>query len=263
MIFGLLNNHNHDNRVTSITRILHITTWDYFTSRLPYRLILSQKVVREAIMTELNDLVQELWRTSSDEADRTSLFAMHRLLGILGRCFNHSEVCFDFSTTAFDLADKYVQMTGPDPRDDDSLTSQYYDQWDYDEIDRAETLFDGYRKMFDLLFSKHEDLSDMLRLLPGVVVQRHMSIQEMAELYRVQPDLLERLIKSPFELLRPLHKDSPRYILDDYASGFLKDRDRSQLYYCDPMIQNISICRHFLSLLDGSNAFDLEWYVSA
>ena len=30
--------------------------------------------------------------------------------------------------------------------------------------------------------------------------------------------------------------------------------DRSQLYYCDPMLQHISICRRFLSLLDGFNA---------
>jgi hypothetical protein len=46
-------------------------------------------------MTELNDLVQELWWTSSDGADEASFFAMHRLLEILGRCFDNSEVCFD------------------------------------------------------------------------------------------------------------------------------------------------------------------------
>ena len=82
-------------------------------------------------------------------------------------------------------------------------------------------------------------------------------MEGMADLYRINPDLLERLIKSPIEPLKPSY---PRgsYILDDYLSRFLQDYDRSQLYYCDPMLQHISICRHFLSLLDVSNASDLH-----
>ena len=119
-------------------------------------------------------------------------------------------------------------------------------------------LFDGYRNMLDQSFSKSKDLSDMLKFLPGVVVQKHMSMQGMADLYRTKPDLLERLIKSTIEPLRPSHGPHPRFILDGYLSGFLVDRDRSRLYYCDPILQHISICRHFLSFLDGSNAFDLQ-----
>ena len=124
---------------------------------------------------------------------------------------------------------------------------------------KFEILFDEYRKMFDQSFSKSKDLGDMLRLLPGVVVQREMSMQGMSDLYRIKPDLLECLIKSSIESLRPSRAYS-YYLLDGYLSGFLQDRDRSQLYYCDPMLQHISICRHFLSLLarDGSNAFDLH-----
>ena len=118
-------------------------------------------------------------------------------------------------------------------------------------------LFDGYRKMFDQSFSRSKDLGDVLRFLPGVVVQNHISMQGMADLYRIERDILERLIKSPIE---PLKLSSyTRYILDDYLSGFLQNRDRSQLYYRDPMLQHISICRHFLSLLDGSSVFDLHW----
>ena len=125
-------------------------------------------------------------------------------------------------------------------------------------------LFDGYRKKFDQSFSKSKDLRDMLRLIPGIVAQKPMSMQGMAELYRIKPDLLEHFIKSTIEALKP---SSPsyasgysRYVLDDHLSGFLQDRDRSQLYYCDPMLQHICICRRFLSLLDGlgSNAFDLQ-----
>ena len=118
-------------------------------------------------------------------------------------------------------------------------------------------MLDGYRKMFDQSLSKSKDLGDMLRLLPGVVVQRKMSMQAMINLYRIEPDLLEYLIKSTIEPLR-LGPIGSRYKFDDYLSGFLQDRDRSRLYYCDPMLQHISICCRFLSLLDGTNSFDLQ-----
>ena len=122
-------------------------------------------------------------------------------------------------------------------------------------------LLDGYRKMFDQSICKSKDLGKMLRFLPGVVVQKHMSVQGMADLYRIKPDLLERLIKStPLRSFSGLHgpSSSSPYKLQHYLSGFLQDRDRSQLYYCDPMLQHIFICRHILSLLarDESNAFD-------
>ena len=118
-------------------------------------------------------------------------------------------------------------------------------------------LFDGFRKMFDQSLSKSKDIGDIVRLLPGVVVQNHISMHGMADLYRIKPDLLERLINSTsLEPLRPSGILYPRYILDDYLSGFLQDRDRSQLYYCDPILQHISICRHFLSLLDASIVSD-------
>ena len=99
----------------------------------------------------------------------------------------------------------------------------------------------------------------MLRFLPGVVVQKYMSMQGMADLYKIEPDLLERLIKSTIEPLKSLsshHNVYSPYILGHYLSDFLRDRDRSQLYYCDRMLQHIFICRHILSLLDGFNAFD-------
>ena len=109
--------------------------------------------------------------------------------------------------------------------------------------------------MFDQLFSQSKDLGDMVRLLPGVVVQKKMSMQGMADLYRIKPDLLELTIKFTIEPLKP----SPsHYLLDDYLSGLLQDRNRSQPFYCDPLLQHISICRHFLSLLDGSSAFKFQ-----
>ena len=50
--------------MSSIARILHTATWEYFTSRLPYRFSRSPKVVKEAIMTDINTLVQDFWSSS-------------------------------------------------------------------------------------------------------------------------------------------------------------------------------------------------------
>jgi hypothetical protein len=135
--------------------------------------------------------------------------------------------------------------------------AQSHSDLDLDDIiTKFKILLDGYRNMFDRLFSNSKDLNDMLKFLPGVVVQKHMGIQGMASLYRIRSDLLKRLIK--FFIIKPLKPSPSHYILDDYLSGFLQNRDRSQLFYCDPMLQHISICRQILSLLDGSNALDLQ-----
>ena len=112
--------------------------------------------------------------------------------------------------------------------------------------------------MLDQSLSKFKDLGDMRRLLPGVVVQYEISVQGMANLYGIEPDLLDRLIKSPIEPLK--NASSNTYTLDEYLSGFLQDRDRSRLYYCDPILQHISICRHFLSLLDQSPDASVRLY---
>ena len=116
--------------------------------------------------------------------------------------------------------------------------------------------------MSDQSFSKSKDLGDMLKFLPGVIVLRPMSMQGMSDLYRIKPDLMEHLIKAIIEPLIPLSYPpwESRYLLDDHLFRFLQDRDHSQLYYCDPVLQHISICRQFLSLFDarGSNASDFQ-----
>ena len=247
VIFNPLIIHNHD-RMSSIT---HTTAWIYITPRLPNCFSRSPNAVKEAIMTDINDLVQEFW---SDGAVGASFCAMRRLHEILQRCL---EVSFDIISvfaTAVNLADKNLQISA----------DWHYSQSDLDDRPRIRAklkiLLDEYRKMFDQSFSKSEDLGDVLRFLPGVVVQKQMSMRGMADLYRIKPDLLERLIYSAIEPLKNV-SPYPRYILDDYLSGFLQDRGRSQLYYCDPMLQHISICRKILSLLDRSKAFDLQLWV--
>jgi hypothetical protein len=94
MIFRLSIIHNND-RMSSITRALHPATWIYFTSNLPGRFIGSAEVVKEAIMTDINDLVREFWTTPSDGAVGVPFFAMRRLLEILEMCFNILRVRFD------------------------------------------------------------------------------------------------------------------------------------------------------------------------
>ena len=186
-------------------------------------------------MTDINDLVQEFpsWTTSNEGAYGESLFEMRRLYKILEEYLEVS-LLVTFLRLPFDLADYY--------------SSQSY----LDETEsraKFKILLDGFRKMFDQSIFKSKDLGRMLMLLPGVVVQKELSTQGMAVLYGIKSDLLECLIKST---LRLGSNYTLTYIMDDYLSGFLQDKDRSQLYYCDPMLQHISICRHILSLQDGT-----------
>ena len=97
MIFSLLIIHNHE-RMSSITRVLHTTTWKYFTSLLPYRFNRSPKKVKEAIMVDINDLVQEFWRTSSDKAVGASIFPLRHLLRIFQDILRVCFVVFVFAT---------------------------------------------------------------------------------------------------------------------------------------------------------------------
>ena len=102
-IFSILIIHSHD-RTSSINGV-HTATWDYFTSSLADRFINSPKVVKEEIMSGINDLVQEFW-TSSNGAVGTSAMRGSCLLGILQKCFDSLEVCFDiisFFATVLDL----------------------------------------------------------------------------------------------------------------------------------------------------------------
>ena len=89
MIFNLLIIHDHG-RMSSITQVLHTATWKYLIRYLPDRFVHSPKVVKEAIMTDINELVKEFCRISSDVG--ASFFAMCCLFDILQRIF---KVCFD------------------------------------------------------------------------------------------------------------------------------------------------------------------------
>ena len=62
---------------------------------LPSRFSHSPKVVKEAIWTDIHDLVEDFWMTSCDGAVRASFFAMRRLLEILQRFFGILGVYFD------------------------------------------------------------------------------------------------------------------------------------------------------------------------
>ena len=46
-------------------------------------------------MADINDLVQELLRTSGDGTVEASLVAMHLLFEILRGCFDNLKVCLD------------------------------------------------------------------------------------------------------------------------------------------------------------------------
>ena len=146
--------------------------------------------------------------------------------------------------TATDFANKILQK----------------DYLDAEFTAKIKILLDGYRKILDQSFLKSKDLGVMLRSLPGVVVQSAMNMQKMADLYGIEPDSLGRFLPAwPIEKMFEIRGET-YYALDSYLSDFLRDRDRSQHYYCDPRLQHLSICLHFLSLLDESNlnALDLR-----
>jgi hypothetical protein len=90
--------------MSSITRVLHTTTWDFFATHLPHRFSYSTNEVMEAITADIKDLVQEFWRTSSDGVDGASLVAMRRLFEILDKCFDVRFDIISVFVTAIDLA---------------------------------------------------------------------------------------------------------------------------------------------------------------
>ena len=67
--------------MSSITRVIHTTTWDYFSSHLSKGFSRSPKIVKEEIMTDIDNFVEEFRRTSCDVG--ASFFAMRHLLDIL------------------------------------------------------------------------------------------------------------------------------------------------------------------------------------
>ena len=215
-------------------------------------------------MTDINDLLQEFW-TSSNGAVETSFFAGSScLLGILKYCFDSLVnddiflVCFDI-IISLAIAVDFELITLQTPQ----ITYLPWHYRDHDAIlkDKFKILYDGYRKTFDQSLSNSKDLGDMLRLLPGVVVQKDLSMRGMADLYRIKPDFLERLIESIGLLSLSVsfrYSYFTVYKLDGNLSWFLQDRDSSQLNYCDPELQHISICRQILSLSYQSNVLDLQ-----
>ena len=147
--------------------------------------------------------------------------------------------CVDI-TTPVDLADKSLQKSDLHQVDDQIET-------------KFKILFDGYQKMFDQSLSKSKDLVDLVDILG--------SMHKIAELDRIAVGyIVLRSIEPPSPYPSP--RRLPNLKLDDYLSDFLQDRDRSQLYYYDPKLQHISICRHLLFLLETFNGFNIDWIES-
>ena len=84
--------------MSSITCVLNTAAWKFFTTDLPRRFSRSRKVVVKAIMTDINDLVQEFWRTSSDKAVGASIFPLRHLLRIFQDILRVCFVVFVFAT---------------------------------------------------------------------------------------------------------------------------------------------------------------------
>ena len=75
-------------RISSTIRVPHRATWDYFKSSLPAYFMRCPKVVKEEITTDINDLMQQFWQISTDEAVDIFSLAMCRLREILQVCLD-------------------------------------------------------------------------------------------------------------------------------------------------------------------------------
>ena len=75
------------NRISSTTRFPRRATWHYFEAYLPDYFMCCSNVVKDAITTDINDLMQQFWRTSTDGLD---IFcpAICRLREILQVCLD-------------------------------------------------------------------------------------------------------------------------------------------------------------------------------
>ena len=142
-------------------------------------------------MTGIDDLVQEL-RTSRIGAVETSFIAMRssRLLKILQKCLDSLEddvkVCFDIISvfaTAVDLADNNLQTSDDDDDQSRTLDNRILRDKFKTLFNGCRKIFDQCRKMFDQSLSNSKDLGDMLRLLPGVVVQKDLSMQGLNQIF--------------------------------------------------------------------------------
>ncbi|KAF8816522.1 hypothetical protein BYT27DRAFT_7154559 [Phlegmacium glaucopus] len=201
-------------RTHSTTRLPHSATWYYVQSHLPWHFIESPKRVRDAIMMDINELIQEFWKISNNGAIGVFFTAM---------------LCLMWGLEAI-----------MSPATDDEFLEVYH----------------ACQKMVDQSFTESIDITDLLRLLPGVVVEKGLSTEGVANLYRVKTDLLDRLSKSAFEPYVLPIQSFP--VLWKYLSPFFRDRGRSHLYHYDHILHHVLICCQLLSLLDGSNGFDLQ-----
>jgi hypothetical protein len=97
--------HDNYNRIIPVTtgRLPHSKTWDYFKSHLIVYFIHSPKIVKDVIITDINDLVQEFWdlKISSDGAVDVFFPPMGCLMRILKVCL---DIIFIFPLTTLDFA---------------------------------------------------------------------------------------------------------------------------------------------------------------
>ena len=98
-----MHNYNFRIPVTTLGRLPHSKTWDYFKSHLAVYFIHSPKIVKDVIMTDINNLVQEFWKISSDGAVDVFFPPMGCLMRILKVCL---DIIFIFPLTTLDFADR-------------------------------------------------------------------------------------------------------------------------------------------------------------
>ena len=149
-MYNLLIIHDHDRR-SSIIPVLRAATWSFFASHLPSHFSYSPKLVKEAIMADINGLMQDSWKTSDcNEAGRKSYLAMWHLLDVLQECLYIFDVRFNL-ISVFATADKDLQRQA-DPRSVRFFSSHATGSDDTEVRAKFKILLDDYDKiMTDLV----------------------------------------------------------------------------------------------------------------
>ena len=89
-------------RIPSTKLRLHGKTWDHIKTYLPDDFIHCPEVVRDAIMMDIDNLLQEFWKTADIGAVDVRRFTLIRLLlDILRVCLN---ITYFYFTTIIDFA---------------------------------------------------------------------------------------------------------------------------------------------------------------
>ncbi|KAF8162767.1 hypothetical protein B0H34DRAFT_692893 [Crassisporium funariophilum] len=127
------------------------------------------------------------------------------------------------------------------------------------ENPRYSKVFYNYRTILDecyhAAFSASSDMDDLIKSLPGILVQRlEMPLQGIADVFAVDLHLAKDLLDRNRQFIGIFKPAPGHFALNVLVSEYLRDASRCGMHYHDPLLHHIAICRRYLSVL-----FNCHW----